>query len=408
MMLRWAPLHLATPAAILTAAYMLVPHVGALPSSLIGLKIYGPYLLLALGIAVSIAFQRGRALFALLTLAAAHLGHQLYLQAGSPASTAYTAFAALCVFVPFNLAALSLLRERGIFNAHGVQRTVVLLAQLAFAAWVLRSGKMGFAAWVYASLVETRLFATSPVPQLGLVALALSFSIALTVWSIKRSTIDLGLAGAVIAFALAVNGVTSSNAFETFIAAGALILTVAVMQDTFRMAFRDELTGLPSRRALNERLASLGRRYTVAMLDVDRFKGLNDRFGHDVGDQVLKMVGARLVRVGGGGKVYRYGGEEFTVVFSGKSVAEALPHLEALREDIANYQLALRDPERVEQPKSAGKVRGAGTTGRAVAVTISIGVAESDERLTTPEDVIQAADKALYRAKNRGRNQVSR
>jgi diguanylate cyclase (GGDEF)-like protein len=246
------------------------------------------------------------------------------------------------------------------------------------------------------------------VPQLGLVALALSFSIALTVWFVKRSTIDLGLAGAVIAFALAVNGVTSPNTFETFIAAAALILTVAVMQDTFRMAFRDELTGLPSRRALNERLASLGRRYTVAMLDVDRFKGLNDRFGHDVGDQVLKMVSARLVRVGGGGKVYRYGGEEFTVVFSGKSVDEALPHLEALREDIATYQLALRGPQRVEEAKPDGKRRGIGVTGRAVSVTISIGVAESDERLTTPEDVIQAADKALYRAKNRGRNQVSR
>jgi diguanylate cyclase (GGDEF)-like protein len=202
--------------------------------------------------------------------------------------------------------------------------------------------------------------------------------------------------------------VTSPNAFETFIAAGALVLTVAVMQDTFRMAFRDELTGLPSRRALNERLASLGRRFTVAMLDVDRFKGLNDRFGHDVGDQVLKMVSTRLTRVGGGGKVYRYGGEEFTVIFPGKAADEALPHLEALREDIANYQLALRDRDRVEQANPAVKQRGAGSSGRSVAVTISIGVAETDEHLTSPEEVIQAADKALYRAKNRGRNQVSR
>jgi diguanylate cyclase (GGDEF)-like protein len=87
---------------------------------------------------------------------------------------------------------------------------------------------------------------------------------------------------------------------------------------------------------------------------------------------------------------------------------EALPYLEALRQDIANYRLALRDPERTDQPTSVRKRRGTGASGRSVAVTISIGVAESDEQLTTPEDVIQAADKALYRAKNRGRNQVSR
>jgi diguanylate cyclase (GGDEF)-like protein len=174
------------------------------------------------------------------------------------------------------------------------------------------------------------------------------------------------------------------------------------------MAFRDELTGLPSRRALNERLARLPRRYTVAMIDVDRFKGLNDRFGHDVGDQVLRLVATRLARVGGGGTVYRYGGEEFTVLFPGKLADEALPHLEVLRRDIADYKLSLRDPERVEEPRAGRKRRGAGPAGRPVSVTISIGVADRPDRSTGAEEVIQAADQALYRAKNRGRNQVSR
>lgn len=407
MTLRSAPLHLAVPAAILIAAYLLIPHLAALPSSLAGLKVYGPYIILALAAAISLTFQRGRVLFAALTFAAAHLGRQLFLQPGSNELAAYTAYAALCVFVPFNLAALGLIRERGIFSAHGVPRIAVILLELAFAAWILRSGRMWFAGWVYTPLVETSFLATSPVPQLGLAALALSLCITLSVWFMKRSAIDLGLVGAVIAFGLAVNGVTSPAAFEAFTAAGALILTVALMQDTFRMAFRDELTGLPSRRALNERLASLGRRYTIAMLDVDRFKGLNDRFGHDVGDQVLKMVGIRLLHVGGGGKVYRYGGEEFTVLFPGKSIEEALPHLEALREDIAAHQLALRGPDRLDQAQSGKKRRGAGHSAGSVSVTISIGVAENAERLAAPEEVLQAADQALYRAKNRGRNQVS-
>lgn len=406
-MLNPALLQLILSAAILLAAYLLVPHVAALPASLSGLRDYGPYFVIVLGIAVSVAFQRGRAVFALLTLAAAQLARQLYLQPGSSPAAAYSAFAALCVFVPLNLAALSLVQERGIFNLRGVQRMAILLGQIAFCAWILRWGRTGFASAVYATVLETQLFAASPVPQLGLLAIALALSVAFGVWLYKRTTIDLGLASAILAFGLAANSVTSVNAFETFIAAGALVVTVAVMQDTFRMAFRDELTGLPSRRAFNEQLARLPRRYAIAMLDVDRFKGLNDRFGHDVGDQVLKLVAARLARVGGGGKVYRYGGEEFTVLFPGKAVDEALPHLEALRRDIAEYKLSLRDPDRSEQPAKGRQQRGEGTTGRPVSVTISIGVADRESGASAPQEVMQAADQALYRAKNRGRNQVS-
>lgn len=403
-----ALLQLIMPAAILLAAQLLIPYMAALPASLAGLRDHGPYFVIALGLAVSIAFQRGRALFALLTLAAAQLARHLYLQAGSPPASAYTAFAALCVFVPFNLAALSALRERGIFDLHGVQRAGILLAQLAVCAWLLRWGKSGFASVVYVTIIETRVFASSPVPQLGLLAIALALALSLVAWLYRRTALDLALAGAILAFALAANSVTTPNGFEMFIAAGALIVTAGVMQDTFRMAFRDELTGLPSRRALNERLARLPRRYAVAMIDVDRFKGLNDRFGHDVGDQVLRLVATRLARVGGGGTVYRYGGEEFTVLFPGKLADEALPHLEVLRRHIADYKLSLRDPERVEEPRAGRKRRGAGPAGRPVSVTISIGVADRQDRSTGAEEVIQAADQALYRAKNRGRNQVSR
>jgi diguanylate cyclase (GGDEF)-like protein len=407
MMLRSAPFHLLMPAVILAAAFVVAPRIALLPSSLSGLRDYGPYLIVALGVAVSGAFQRGRAMFALLTLAAAQLARQLYLQPGVSPATAYSTFAALCVFVPFNVAALSVVRERGIFNLYGMQRTAVLLAQFAVAAWIVRPGKSVFAAAIYTRLSETALFANSPIPQVGLVALLVGMAVACAAWLVRRSTIELGFTGALVAFAIAAHRVTAPDVFETFIAAAALIVTVSVMQDTFRMAFRDELTGLPSRRALNERLARLPRRYTIAMLDVDRFKGLNDRFGHDVGDQVLKMVGARLARVGGGGKVYRYGGEEFSAVFPGKSTNEALAHLETLRRDIAGYRLSLRDPERPEVAKTGRQKRGSGAAGRFVSVTISIGVADNSEPGSNPDAVIQAADRALYRAKNRGRNQVS-
>jgi len=168
------------------------------------------------------------------------------------------------------------------------------------------------------------------------------------------------------------------------------------------------LTGIPSRRALNERMAGLGNRYTMAMIDVDHFKKFNDTYGHDLGDQVLKMVAAHIDEVSGGGKAYRYGGEEFTVLFPGKEIAQAIPHLEALRKEIESYRLALRATDRPKKVKGSKREKGSWRGKNAVSVTVSIGVAERNERLATPQAVIDAADRALYRAKEKGRNQLSR
>jgi GGDEF domain-containing protein len=174
------------------------------------------------------------------------------------------------------------------------------------------------------------------------------------------------------------------------------------------MAFRDELTGIPSRRALNEQLAALGNRYTIAMLDVDHFKKFNDTYGHDLGDQVLKMVAAHIARVGGGGRAFRYGGEEFTVLFPGKDAEHAIPHLEAVREDVESYRMALRGADRPARARGAKRQRGGWRGRNGVSVTISIGVAERNGRSGPPHSVIEAADRALYRAKEKGRNRLSR
>ncbi|AOE82986.1 GGDEF domain-containing protein [Pseudomonas sp. TCU-HL1] len=187
-----------------------------------------------------------------------------------------------------------------------------------------------------------------------------------------------------------------------------LALTASVAHEAYQMAFRDELTGLPGRRALNERLRRLGRNYVLAMTDVDHFKKFNDTYGHDVGDQVLRLVASRLRKVGGGGKAYRYGGEEFTILFPGKSVDECMPHLEAVRQAIEQYQMHLRDPGSRPKSDEAGRARRGNANGQTVSVTISIGVAGRDAEQRTPEEVIKAADQALYSAKSAGRNRVFR
>ncbi|HLT03972.1 MAG TPA: GGDEF domain-containing protein [Pseudomonas sp.] len=185
-----------------------------------------------------------------------------------------------------------------------------------------------------------------------------------------------------------------------------LALVAAVAHEAYQMAFLDELTGLPGRRALNERLQRLGRNYVIAMSDVDHFKKFNDTYGHDVGDDVLRMVASQLRKVTGGGTAYRYGGEEFTVLFPGKSLEHCLPHLEALRRNIEQYQMALRDKNRPEDAAQGRQQRGRAGTSPFVSVTISIGVAERSGEHREPEEVIKAADEALYKAKGAGRNCV--
>lgn len=159
------------------------------------------------------------------------------------------------------------------------------------------------------------------------------------------------------------------------------------------MAMADALTGLPNRRQLDERLATL--RATAApahasiaclMLDVDHFKRFNDEFGHDAGDVVLRAVGQALAdSTRGAGDAYRFGGEEFTVLLP-VAVHQAVARAEAIRTRIAELDV-----------RHEGKVLGP--------VTISIGVAAAPEHGAV-DQLIATADAALLRAKRQGRNRV--
>ena len=159
------------------------------------------------------------------------------------------------------------------------------------------------------------------------------------------------------------------------------------------MARTDDLTGSLSRRALRERAPALvarqraiGRNVAVLMLDIDHFKGVNDRHGHAAGDAVLKRT-AQLVtqNLRGDSVVTRYGGEEFAVLLHVASLEEARAAAERLRKAFEVDVVEFEDAR--------------------IAVTISVGLAMMavDETL---EDALKRADAALYRAKNGGRNRV--
>jgi diguanylate cyclase (GGDEF)-like protein len=183
-----------------------------------------------------------------------------------------------------------------------------------------------------------------------------------------------------------------------------LAVLVGILESMFALAYRDGLTGLPGRRGLNDMLRQLGRRYAIAMLDVDHFKRFNDRFGHRTGDDVLKMIATRMRSIPGG-HPFRYGGEEFAVIFSGRSAQKAAYRMERFREGLSRAPFVIR-----RVPRSSKKARGRKTTRitsrQRVRITVSIGVATPGARGDKALEVLAAADKALYKAKKAGRNRV--
>src|SRR4051812_45029006 len=94
-----------------------------------------------------------------------------------------------------------------------------------------------------------------------------------------------------------------------YVARAGMIILCSIIENSYVLAYHDELTTLPARRSFNDSILSLQNPYTIAVVDIDHFKSFNDTYGHDIGDQVLCMVATRLAHVTGNGQAYRIGGE---------------------------------------------------------------------------------------------------
>ncbi len=378
----------------------------ALPASVAGLKVYGPYLVLGLGAAISLWFNRGRAFIALASLLLAYGGWRWVGSADGAGFAARAALTAIALFLPLNFLLATLLPERGVFHYRNYRWLLLAGTEVALAAWVASAGQNPLSGTAWQAALDHWLLRPAPVPPLGLLLLAAAFGAAAYRVRPRRAPLEVGMAAALLPVFVACLWWNVPGVPGVFLSAAGAILLVAVLQESHRMAFRDELTGLPSRRALEEALLALGPAYSIAMVDVDHFKKFNDTHGHDVGDQVLRLVAARLAEIGGGGRAYRYGGEEFCVVFPERGLKEALAYLEQLREAIEEYHMVIRGADRPGDADAGRGRRGVHGLEQTVSVTVSIGVAERGDWLPSPAEVIRGADEALYRAKGRGRNRV--
>ena len=391
------------PAGMLILLIAALVAAGALPGAIPEAFLQYRWLVWAGAALLGWRFHRARVVFAVLALALA----DQFLSAFAPGAQALSGrgqlvFDAVALLLPLDLAFLACMKERGLISRWGASVAGALLAQIS-AVFVL-----GLVPDSRLAVALTHRFAgsgplgdlTLSTPSLvtfllGGVAVSLAFMV-------RRSAVEAGfiwVAGAVL---LALAPGKPGTLSTLYLCAAALALGASVIETGHAMAFRDDLTGLPGRRALNEALGRVEGRFALAVVDVDHFKAFNDRYGHDVGDQVLRLVAARLAGVGGGGEAFRYGGEEFAILFPSKTAREAAPVLEGIRKAIAAAGLALRGADR---PKSKpSKVKPA-TAPRTVSVTVSMGLADGAPG-ADPHEVLKAADKAMYRAKKAGRNRV--
>ena len=167
------------------------------------------------------------------------------------------------------------------------------------------------------------------------------------------------------------------------------------VNNTMAMAVTDDMTGLYNRRYFDRHLGvmlskaqSQDRDMALMILDIDHFKSVNDNYGHDIGDAVLREFAARLKRnIRGVDLACRFGGEEFVVLMPDTDYRQAETIAERVRQSISERSFEIG-------------------ADRHLSVTVSAGVTLNEARSETPESLIKRADVALYRAKREGRNRV--
>ena len=388
-----------------------------------------PYIVLALGLAMGWRSANAGMILGSLTLALSYYCLSCFQTPGLPRGVTMhqSVSDALSFLLPLNLALFSALIKRRLFTTIGILAILLLVAQVlavfifyhpnSYIPLQVSTGirslsppaadKLAdFSSWLGATLTDGSLFNFARISTAAAVAFGLALLFVLLQFINSKDIRSGGFFFAIVAALLGIIFKSSGPAIIFYFMAAGLILVITTIEASFSMAYIDELTGLPGRRSLNETLLNLGKKYTIAMIDVDRFKKFNDTYGHKTGDQVLKMIASQLGKISGDGRTFRYGGEEFTAIFTGKSVEEAVSHVEGFRKAIESTPFAVRGRERrTKSPNNRGKK--SGFTRKQVKVTVSIGLASPVGRATNPQEVIKSADKKLYKAKKSGRNRTA-
>ncbi|MCH1924832.1 GGDEF domain-containing protein [Shewanella sp. C32] len=366
--------------------------------------VWAPYILVVIGAALALQFAKRQLLLSVLLTLINYLLIRHYLQAPIDQPLVRYVYTLLVIGLPLIMLLNQGLTERGLShtNATALYGLAIIVFGLSTSFYILNA-----AYWVNLldSYFAPRSYDLFVISSNGLICslLILTLSLALYLW--QRTSIQAGLFFVMLANLVPLYCLDVPYISSIFCTAAILIALATGIKTSHDLAYRDPLTGLNGRRKLFERLAGLSRPYALAMLDIDHFKKFNDTYGHDVGDDVLAMVASKIAEVRGGGEVFRYGGEEFTLIFSALNKQDAKAYLDEVRELIASTPFVVRDRSK-RKTSSAQRRSNSKQAHKKVQITVSIGVAEYGAEQTKAEQIIKAADKALYRAKEQGRNCV--
>ncbi|MCW9048661.1 MAG: GGDEF domain-containing protein [Gammaproteobacteria bacterium] len=370
-------------------------HYYNIPEAILTGTVFLPVMLALIAIAVSYHFNRSHVFFYVVLI----IVNNMFL--GMQLAVSDLAYSLLSLFIPLLLLGVSVLPERGIISVRAVPVYLLLIFPLIISLIITSSQSELMTLIMFTDWLPAQYFDWTQQYQLVIFTSVFVFITMLILYFVRiTSQMATGL-GVLIMLVAQLHFGRDADSLNVFSVMALLMCIYAVIHESWRMAYLDELTELPTRRALREKFQSLGGVYTVAMLDVDHFKKFNDTFGHDTGDAVLRMIATKMKKVSGGGVSYRYGGEEFTIVFNGKDSADTNQHLEELREKIANTPFVINRASRRKNDAKSGKAKN-----KSVRVTVSIGVADSRDNDLSSWALLKNADKALYRAKKKGRNCV--
>lgn len=374
------------------------------------------------GLLLAWRFHNGRTLSAVVVLLLSNLAIEFFTKSLSPtARPGLTALEAVSFLLPVNIALIASGRERGFAFSSMAPRFLLLFIESVFVAMICSSPSAPGSNLFHGALLNRAWFSWTRIPQISWFAFIVTLGILIYWYATHRKVVESGLAWALGSSFLAMNSPLGGHLARAYFATAAVILVASIIETSYSMAYHDELTGLPARRAFNEAALGLELPYVVAVIDIDHFKKFNDTYGHDIGDEVLCLVAGRLSGVTGGGNAFRIGGEEFTILFPGKTVEDTIEHVELLRVTIERSTFRLRGSDRRTIPRGADRRKSASSKKKAAArpkqtsagagakelsVTVSIGVAGPDAKHPDMNSVLKVADQALYHAKEGGRNRV--
>jgi diguanylate cyclase (GGDEF)-like protein len=349
----------------------------------------------AAGAVLAVVFHRSRVVIAAVGLAYLHLAR------GGLGAEGYVAFATALVVL---VGVLAMLRDRGIRSRIGLLQVGASVGALALAHQLLGDPVAVEQFWTVGLLPDFAARALG-LPDATVVAAVLALLLATLAVVRYAGPVERALLAVQALVLVASHPALGTSDSSVLLMGAGLLLALSVVEQSYSMAYRDELTKLPGRRALMRELAEATPPFAVAMVDVDHFKKFNDKHGHDVGDQVLQMVATHLA-ASPDATAYRYGGEEFTLVFPRLTRDEAVPPADAVRVSVQDATFSLRGWTRPRKKPTEAKKKKPRKR-RSLAVTVSIGLADSSVGGGSPETVLKKADQALYRAKEEGRNRVS-